>query len=210
MKSNSIFQPLRNIVLFLIISCVLFIGILGLVGCGNKDNIEPTPEPVPEEPTTPEEPPIIEKEYIKVYFEPPIKNFTVTRGYFDGENGLYFNQPTNKWIKHLGVDLTTSEDNPVISIYNGVVLEVIEQGEKGCIVVVDYGENLIVTYGSLESISVTIGQSLSIGDNIGTIGINRNKLGFEKHLCLEMTLDNVTIDPTPYINGTIYREVEKE
>ena len=35
------------------------------------------------------------------------------------------------------VDLTTSEDNPVISIYNGVVLEVIEQGEKGCIVVVD-------------------------------------------------------------------------
>lgn len=43
MKSNSIFQPLRNIVLFLIISCVLFIGILGLVGCGNKDNIEPTP-----------------------------------------------------------------------------------------------------------------------------------------------------------------------
>lgn len=98
MKSNSIFQPLRNIVLFLIISCVLVIGLFGFVGCGNKDNIDSTPKPAPEEPTTPEEPPIIEKEYIKVYFGPPIKNFTVTRGYFDGENGLYFNQSTNKWI----------------------------------------------------------------------------------------------------------------
>ena len=73
MKSKSIFQPLRNIVLFLIISCVLFVGIFGLVGCGSKDNPEPTPDisTTPEVPTTPEEPPIeeppiIEKEYIKM------------------------------------------------------------------------------------------------------------------------------------------------
>ncbi len=217
MKSKSIFQPLRNIVLFLIISCVLFVGIFGLVGCGSKDNPEPTPDisTTPEVPTTPEEPPIeeppiIEKEYIKVYFGPPIKNYSIVRGYFDGENGLFFDTTVNRWIKHLGVDLTSDEDNIVVSMYKGVVLSIEEQTDRGCVVVIDYGENLIATYYSLGSVSVTVGQELNQDDIVGTIGFSQQEKGYTDNLCLEMTLDGITLDPTPYIEGKEYREVEKE
>ncbi len=210
MKSKSIYQPLRNVLLFLVISCVLIVATLGFVGCGSKDEPEPTPEiTTPEEPPV-EEPPIIEKEYVKVYFEPPIKNYSIVRGYFDGKNGLFFDTSVNRWIKHLGVDLVADEDDTVVSMYKGVVLSIEEQTDRGCVVSVDYGENLIATYYSLGSVTVTVGQELNQDDIIGTVGLSQQEKGYTDHLCLEMTLDGITIDPTPYIEGNEFREVEKE
>ena len=209
MKNNSIFQSIRTVIAFIMVSCVVLFGVISLVGCG-KDTPEPPDtsveqpeEPtIPEEPTTPEEPP--QKEIIKVYFESPMDDYEVQRDYADRVYDPYIKM----WIEHKHIDLT-SLDNEVLSIFYGVVTKVSEIKSTAFEVTVDYGEGLIVTYGSLESVCVEVGQNLETKDLIGVIGTNLNELGWDKHLCLTITLDGVPVNPTPYIDGTYYREIEK-
>jgi len=167
-------------------------------------------EQIPQQPTeTPNNPPVEEKEPVKVYFICPVEYTSFGLDYND--NGLVFNQYLKQWVSHKGIDLITESGTQVKSMFNGVVLDIQEESTLGYMVKIDHGENTIITYSSLSSCLVAVGQIVNQNDIIGVVGITHpEEIGYGEHLHLEIVVDNVFVNPTPYIQGTVYREVEEE
>lgn len=182
----------------------------------NSEQEEQTPQqptetpnnpPVEEQPTP--TPPVEEKEPVKVYFICPVEYTSFGLDYND--SGLVFNQYLKQWVSHKGIDLITESGTQVKSMFNGVVLDIQEESSLGYMVKIDHGENTIITYSSLSSCLVTIGQKVNQNDIIGVVGITHpEEIGYGEHLHLEIVVDNVFVNPTPYIQGNVYREVEEE
>lgn len=167
-------------------------------------------EQTPQEPTeTPDNPPVEEQEPVKVYFISPVEYTSLGLGYND--SGLVFNQYLKQWVSHKAIDLIAESGTPVKAMFDGVVLEVLQESSVGCMVKIDHGENVVITYGSLNSCSLTVGQTVKQGDIIGEVGTTyQDETGYGDHLHLEIVVDGVPVNPTPYIDGTVYREIEQE
>lgn len=239
MKSNKITNFLRKNITFLIVFILVFtITTTLFIGCTNNASDNPnsssesvlTPdnsstkneesssseentkqeEQTPQQPTeTPNNPPVEEKEPVKVYFISPVEYISFGLDYND--NGLVFNQYLKQWVSHKGIDLITESGTQVKSMFNGVVLDIQEESTLGYMVKIDHGENTIITYSSLSSCLVAVGQIVNQNDIIGVVGITHpEEIGYGEHLHLEIVVDNVFVNPTPYIQGTVYREVEEE
>ena len=167
-------------------------------------------EQTPQEPTeTPDNPPVEEQEPVKVYFISPVEYTSLGLGYND--SGLVFNQYLKQWVSHTAIDLIAESGTPVKAMFDGVVLEVLQESSVGCMVKIDHGENIIITYGSLNSCSLTVGQTVKQSDIIGEVGTTyQDETGYGDHLHLEIVVDGIPVNPTPYIDGTVYREIEQE
>lgn len=76
---------------------------------------------------------------------------------------------------HLGVDLVGLEENTIYAINDGTVYSAASEGSFGNSVVVKQQDNLYVRYSHLETIQVTVNQSVTEGKTI--IGIE-GKSGF--------------------------------
>ncbi len=86
------------------------------------------------------------------------------------------------------------------SIGNGTVVDVgYDQYGYGNYVVVDYGNGYQALYGHLRQASVSTGQKVNAGEEIGIIGGTGNVEG--PHLHLKMTKDGQNIDPLTVIPG---------
>lgn len=102
---------------------------------------------------------------------------------------------------HTGLDLATPGINKqnVYSADNGEIVA-IKKGNKG------YGNHVIVKhdgyetlYGHLSSIGdIKVGQKIQAGTIIGKIGSTGRSTS--PHLHFEVRIDNVTVDPKPFIN----------
>ncbi len=169
---------------------------------------EPTPETPPVEDTEPEPPIIEDKEPVKVYFISPLEY--ISKGIDYTENGLVLNQTTNSWTLHYAVDLIAESGTQVKAMFDGVVLEIEENGSLGCMVKIDHQENVVITYGSLSNTTLTVGQTIKQGDIIGEVGTTiYNEHTYGDHLHLEITVDGVPVNPNPYIDGNVYREIKE-
>jgi len=239
MKSNKITNFLRKNITFLLVFILVFtITTTLFIGCTDNTSDNPssssesvlTPdnsstdnedsssseenteqeEQIPQQPTeTPNNPPVEEKEPVKVYFICPVEYTSFGLDYND--NGLVFNQYLKQWVSHKGIDLITESGIQVKSMFNGVVLDIQEKSTLGYMIKIDHGENTIITYSSLSSCLVAVGQTVNQNDIIGVVGITHpEEIGYGEHLHLEIVVDNVFVNPTPYIQGTVYREVEEE
>ena len=81
----------------------------------------------------------------------------------------------------------------------------------GNIVKIDHGDNVVVTYASLSDVKVTKGQTVSKGDQIGSVSTSAGyEFGDGAHLHLEVAKDGKSVDPMPYVKGEIFREVEQK
>ena len=239
MKSNKITNFLRKNVTFLLVFILVFtITTTLFIGCTDNTSDNPssssesvlTPdnsstgngdsssseenteqeEQTPQQPTeTPNNPPVEEKEPVKVYFICPVEYTSFGLDYND--NGLVFNQYLKQWVSHKGIDLIAESGTQVKSMFNGVVLDIQEESTLGYMVKIDHGENTIITYSSLSSCLVAVGQTVNQNDIIGVVGITHpEEIGYGEHLHLEIVVDNVFVNPTPYIQGIVYREIEQE
>lgn len=220
MKSIKTNQFLKTFVtLFLMVVFLFLVGSM-LNGCGvdnstnNSDSTksletqdstsfdtEDTDKQEEQQEPTPQEP-------IKMYFVSPIEYISIGLDFSD--SGFVFSPYINMWVSHKGMDLITETETQVKSMFQGVVLEIEENSSIGCMVKVDCGENLIITYGSLSSCAVVVGQAVNQNDIIGVVGSTHpEETGSPDHLHLEIVVGGVPVNPLPYINGTIYREIEQ-
>ncbi len=149
---------------------------------------------------------------VQVYFVSPVAEYTVGMGYTDGEEVLFvFNATLNKWSTNYSVNLIAEEGTEVTSMHDGTVVSVSESYALGGTVSVMYGEDIMVTYASLADIVVVEGQSVVQGETIGTVSTTANNEFMEgAHVHVEVAVDGVTVDPTPYIEGTMYIEQTAE
>lgn len=124
----------------------------------------------------------------KTGFQAPFHQFTITQSFH---------------LSHLGVDLATSLGTNIRPVAAGVV-ERVESGRYGFgnSVLIDHGANLKSFYAHLGSIKVRENQSVTIEDQLGTVGLSGRTTG--AHLHLEIWQNDRPLNPKAIISLRSY------
>ena len=95
--------------------------------------------------------------------------------------------------EHPGVDLAADEGTKVLALAGGTVTEAEYDPEKGNYVILDHGSGLESEYDCLQAGAVEVGQTVTTGQVIGTVGSTGASTG--PHLHFAMRLNGTPIDP---------------
>lgn len=217
-KTNKFTRFLRNnAALLILIFCVIAIATVVLAVTLTRPNTD-TPvipnDPVVKDPDDNDnkDPQPVIKDKVKVYFAAPLAHTSVSMGYTDGKDTLFvFSSTLNEWSSHKGVDLVANEGTAVAAMYDGTVVDVSETFGMGKTVKIDHGDNVVATYASMDDVQVVKGQTVKKGDKIGVVSTTAsNEFKDGAHLHLEVAVSGKSVDPMPYVNGTIFREFDAE
>ena len=216
-KTNKFTRFLRNnAALLILIFCVIAIATVVLAVTLTRSTPD-TPiipdNPVVTDPDDNKKDPIPTiKDKIKVYFAAPVNYTSISMEYTDGKDTLFvFSSTLNDWSAHMGVDLIATDGAAVNAMYDGTVIDVKETFAMGNIVTIDHGDNVVATYASLSDVKVVKGQSVKKGEQIGAVSTTAsNEFMDGAHVHLEVAVKGASVDPMPYVNGTIFREFEQD
>ena len=174
----------------------------------------PTPEPTAE-PTIAPEPPVVAQEPANgtvpnpdrteqstqetvEYFIWPV-NGTLVRSY--SVETLSYDRTMGDWRVHSGWDIAAETGAQVLSTTDGVVSAVYENEMLGSVVEVNHSNGLVSVYANLDQdIPVYVGQNVSVGSVLGTVGQSAlSEIGEVSHLHFSMRMDGETVDPTDWL-----------
>jgi murein DD-endopeptidase MepM/ murein hydrolase activator NlpD len=123
-----------------------------------------------------------------------------TVGAFSADMPVY-NETTKDWRTHEGVDISAPAGTTVVAAAAGTVQSVAVDDRLGTTVVIAHKDGYVTTYAGLqEEVSVTEGDSVSAGAQVGTVGnttLTESALG--AHLHFAVTKDDVPVDPADYL-----------
>jgi murein DD-endopeptidase MepM/ murein hydrolase activator NlpD len=100
---------------------------------------------------------------------------------------------------HEGQDIDAAYGTPVQVAASGRVVIAEWQRGYGNVVYVDHGSGLSTRYGHLSEINVTVGQTVTRGQTIGSVGSSGRSTG--PHLHYEVRINNQPVDPRTYLPG---------
>ncbi len=105
------------------------------------------------------------------------------------------------WRTHDGIDIAAEQGAKVKAMTSGTVAQIYDDPLWGCCVVVDHGNTLSgCYYGLAPELSVSVGQLLNAGDEIGTVGsTNDLESDIDSHLHFALRYQGEWIDPIQYI-----------
>jgi murein DD-endopeptidase MepM/ murein hydrolase activator NlpD len=122
----------------------------------------------------------------------PAKSYEITSGY-GGRN----NPTGNGGQFHQGVDLAAPSGTPIYAVTGGTVEQAGDAGDGyGNLVRIKSG-NTITYYGHQSSVNVDVGDTVSAGDNIGSVGSTGNSTG--PHLHFEVRNNGSSVEPVAYL-----------
>lgn len=122
----------------------------------------------------------------------PVDNAIVSLDY-----GVSFTNPfTKKVVTHNGIDFKAPIGTPVKSTANGVVVESLEKGNWGNLVVIQHGDDLQTWYAHLNEFVVKKGDTVSKGQVIGYVGNTGQSTG--SHLHYMVMKNGETVNPNDY------------
>lgn len=98
---------------------------------------------------------------------------------------------------HEGVDLAAPRGTPVRAVADGVVVFAGYKPGLGRTVVVDHGHGVETVYGHHSRLMVNVGQRVSAGEVIATVGDSGRSTG--DHLHFELRFNGRAVDPWPYL-----------
>ena len=111
-----------------------------------------------------------------------------------------------RWGKlHAGIDISAAFGSPIYSVGNGTVTQTVSScpghgyygsscgGGYGNVIYVNYGNGVEIKYGHLNSVNVSVGQKVSRGQLIGTMGNSGSSTG--THLHYEIRKNGTAVNP---------------
>ena len=150
-----------------------------------------TPPAASQPPAEPEPPSLIVS---------PLAGETV--GVFSVDMPVY-NETTGDWRTHDGVDIRAAAGTAVVAAASGTVQSVSVDDRLGTTVVIAHRDGAETTYAGLqEEVSVSEGDSVSAGAQVGTVGnttLTESALG--AHLHFSVRRDGEPVDPMEYLAG---------
>lgn len=108
----------------------------------------------------------------------------------------------NTYMQNSGVDYTNKESFDIISILDGVVLEVSENEILGKTIKIKHSNNLISTYQSLSEVSVKENDNVLRGQTIGKSG-DCKLYSTDTNLHFELSHNGEYVNPEEYYNKSI-------
>lgn len=110
--------------------------------------------------------------------------------------GLVYSRTMGDWRVHSGVDISANNGEIVKSAAEGKVAGISHDPMYGTTVVVNQNDGLMVYYRGLNSdTAVSVGDNISAGTTLGTIGEIPCENGDGTHLHLEIMRDNKYLNP---------------
>ncbi|MDQ3619634.1 MAG: peptidoglycan DD-metalloendopeptidase family protein [Actinomycetota bacterium] len=98
---------------------------------------------------------------------------------------------------HAGIDIGAAYGSPAWAADAGTVSYVGAMSGYGNVVIVDHGGGLATTYNHLSAFSVSSGESVGRGQQVGAIGCTGYCTG--PHLHFEVRVNGSPVDPMPYL-----------
>lgn len=97
---------------------------------------------------------------------------------------------------HKGTDVASGAGNPVIAAKGGTVSKSYYSSSYGNYIVINHGGGLMTAYAHLNSRLVQVGDKVSAGQKIGTVGSTGASTG--NHLHYEVYVNGSTVNPLSY------------
>lgn len=153
------------------------------------NNDEPTLDPINDPTdTTP----------VAVVFASPVGDDNVICDYC--MDSLVWHKTLKQYSVHNGIDFGGNDGDNVYSAYSGVVTDVNYDVLHGYTVKIKHTDKLTTTYSSLNEPTVVIGQTVSKGEKIGTMGTTAtNEYLDGAHVHFSLYEDGVIADPNVYL-----------
>lgn len=105
---------------------------------------------------------------------------------------------------HLGVDIASEKDAPVLATAAGVVSKIWNDPLMGVCVALEHENNVCSIYKNLGAnlaAGISEGKTVKAGQQIGFVGESANvELAEEPHLHFEMTANGLSVDPLDYFS----------
>lgn len=98
---------------------------------------------------------------------------------------------------HTGLDIATTKGTPIGAAAAGTVTYAARKGTYGNLVVIDHGNGIQTYYAHCNSINCSVGQKVSQGQMISTVGTTGNSTG--PHLHLEIRINGICYNPKNYL-----------
>ncbi len=99
---------------------------------------------------------------------------------------------------HKGLDISSSKGNPVIAAAPGTVVKSYFSSSYGNYVVISHGGGMMTAYAHMTRRMVSVGQHVSAGQQVGTVGSTGNSTG--PHLHFEVYINGSTTNPMNYFS----------
>ncbi len=119
-------------------------------------------------------------------------------------SGLNFPLPSGVWQvsayygdgrNHQAIDLRAPSGTSIYAVSSGTVVSAGWDGNYGKSIVIDHGNGIKTRYAHEKDIFVSVGDTVSAGEVIGTVGKTGNATG--NHLHFEIIINGTRIDPAP-------------
>ena len=109
----------------------------------------------------------------------------------------------NTYMPNTGIDYVSEEVFEVVSVMDGVVIDIKEDEMLGKIVEVKHNNEFISSYAGLSEISVQKGEKIGIGSKIGLSGTSKLNESLGNHLHFEVYQNGINIDPLKIIDKNL-------
>lgn len=123
----------------------------------------------------------------------------VNAGYNSSSYGWRPDPFTGQKAFHKGLDFMADSGTPIHAAADGIVTQAERAPDYGNIVRVDHGFGLDTRYAHLSGFLVRVGDRVSKGQPIGTVGSTGRSTG--PHLHYEVRLNGVPLDPRKYLKN---------
>lgn len=127
----------------------------------------------------------------KSFYKYPCEE-TIIAGYTEE---LVKNDTMGDYRSHTAIDFKCAQSGKVVAINDGLVLSVENDNLLGKVVEIDHGGKLVAKYCGLNTVNVSQGDYVTIGQTLGTLGTVPFELNSESHLHFETTLDGKKVNP---------------
>lgn len=127
----------------------------------------------------------------KSFYKYPCEE-TIIAGYTEE---LVKNDTMGDYRSHTAIDFKCAQGGKVVAINDGLVLSVENDNLLGKVVEIDHGGKLVAKYCGLNTVNVSEGDYVTIGQTLGTLGTVPFELNSESHLHFETTLDGKKVNP---------------
>ncbi|MFD7513123.1 peptidoglycan DD-metalloendopeptidase family protein [Streptomyces sp. NPDC059853] len=122
----------------------------------------------------------------------------------DGSLATGYKVAGSMWASgyHTGIDFPAATGTPVLAVGDGEVVSAGDGGSYGNQVIVKHADGHYSQYAHLSSVSVSAGQSVSAGDQLGGVGSTGNSTGPHLHFEIRTGPDyGSDIDPLAFLRS---------